>query len=83
MERDLDEVPFFLMGCFSLNVSAVQNTFLITRVVLQLFLTVLCFVEIYVAAAAVAMVLVRQPFAIDSSSAFLNLLSPVLPCDTR
>ena len=54
MERDLDEVPFFLMGCFSLNVSAVQNTFLITRVVLQLVLAVLCFVEIYVAAAAAA-----------------------------
>ena len=80
MGRALDEVPFFLMGCFSLNVSAVQNTFLITRVVLQLFLTVLCFVEIYVAAAAVAMV---QTFARDSSSAFLNLLSPVFSCDTR
>ena len=82
MERTHDEGPFFLMGCFSLNVSAVQNTFLITRVVLQLVLAVLCFVEIYVAA-AVAMVLARQPFARDSSSAFLNLLSPVLPCDTR
>ena len=34
--------------------SAVQNTFLITRVVLQLVLAVLCFVEIYVAAAAAA-----------------------------